>query len=183
MKDRCFHGARSHSRFSTPSPISLSLQGSPRTNLGFPINLFPHLSQMQTFYPLGFLPFPERLLPINNIPNSTGPSVAFRPLLLLSSSLHLMSLSSPHRKSRYTHSFQCLFQAAEATLLLVLAGDGCHLLSLLLVPWFLRLHSRGWNLLLILPLQDSLKAPLVKGACRLDWSWGDDRQTKGHEGP
>lgn len=101
------------------------------------------------------------------------------PVPLLSSSLLLGSSFFPCLKSRHTHSFQCLLQAAKAALLLVLVGEGRHLLSLLLVPRFLRLHSRRWNLLLILPLHDFLKAPLIQGACRLDWSWGNDRQRKG----
>lgn len=114
-------------------------------------------------------------------PKFHRPPVAI-PLLSLSSSLYLMLLLSPHLRSRDTHSFQRLFQAAEATLLLVLVGEGRHLLSLLLVCWFLGLCSRRWNLLLILSLEDSFKAPLIEGACRLDWSWGNDRQTTGGGG-
>lgn len=101
------------------------------------------------------------------------------PARVLSLSLHPKSSLFPHLKSRHTHSFQCLLQAAETALFLVLVGEGRLLFSLLLVPWFLRLHSRGWNLLFILLLHDSLKAQLVKGARCLDWSWGDDRQRKG----
>lgn len=77
----------------------------------------------------------------------------------------------PHLKPGHTHSFQCLLQAAETALLRVLVGEGHHLLSLFLVLWFLRLHSRRGNLLLILLLHDSLKAPLIQSACGLDWSW------------